>query len=214
MGIKIWQPRLGQGGFLLSETHRDARLNASHVTPASLTVPSAPAPPSTQPVSSKQVKMAAPGGCAWQLQQRKCWEMQRAAVRWWQSSRQAQAGVIPYNHLNTFSAARQRRSNLLPPPPDRPLVGDFKLALDQLKGLADCLNSVTQTGAAAVWFLCCSLSVALFQVPVLKSIKFWENFSFFWLCTEPDKQFKMCESVSSSIDFWHLWNIYLNMISN
>lgn len=63
MGIKIWQPRLGQGGFLLSETRRDARLIASHVTPASLTVPSAPAPPSTQPASSKQVKMAAPGGC-------------------------------------------------------------------------------------------------------------------------------------------------------
>ncbi|TNN70132.1 hypothetical protein EYF80_019632 [Liparis tanakae] len=62
MGIMLWQPRLGQGGFLLSETRRDARLDASHVTPASLTVPSAPAPPSTQPASSKQVKMAAPGG--------------------------------------------------------------------------------------------------------------------------------------------------------
>lgn len=63
MGIKIWQTQLGQGGFLLSETNRDARLNANHITPASLTVPSAPALPSTQPASSKQVKMAAPGGC-------------------------------------------------------------------------------------------------------------------------------------------------------
>eukprot|EP00064_Thunnus_orientalis_P000617 superscaffoldBa00000033_g618 len=63
MGIKIWQPRLGQGGFLLSETRRDTRLNASHVTPASLTVPSALAPPSAQPASSKQVKMAAPETC-------------------------------------------------------------------------------------------------------------------------------------------------------
>lgn len=134
MGIKIWQPRLGQGGFLLSETRRDARLIASHVTPASLTVPSAPAPPSTQPASSKQVKMAAPGGCVWQLWQRGCWEMLRAAVRWWQSSRQAWAGVIPYIHLNTSSAARQRRCNLLPPPPNRPQVGDFELALDQLEG--------------------------------------------------------------------------------
>lgn len=64
MGIKILAARLGQGGFLLSETHRDARLNASHITPASLTAPSAPAPPSAQPASSKQVKMAAPGGFA------------------------------------------------------------------------------------------------------------------------------------------------------
>lgn len=63
MGIKIWQPQLGQGGFLLSETYRDTRLDASHVTPASLTAPSAPAPPSAQQGSSKQVKMAAPGGC-------------------------------------------------------------------------------------------------------------------------------------------------------
>lgn len=142
MGIKIWQPRLGQGGFLLSETRRDARLIASHVTPASLTVPSAPAPPSTQPASSKQVKMAAPGGCVWQLRQRGCWEMLRAAVRWWQSSRQAWAGVIPYIHLNTSSAARQRRCNLLPTT-QTPGWG-FRVSFGSARRLADSLNSATR----------------------------------------------------------------------
>ncbi|KAI9542114.1 hypothetical protein NQZ68_023697 [Dissostichus eleginoides] len=53
MGIKIWPPCLGGGGFLLPETRHHCQFN---------TICSS-SPPPTQPASSKQVKMAAPGGC-------------------------------------------------------------------------------------------------------------------------------------------------------
>lgn len=77
--------------------------------------------------------------------------------------------VTSSTRLDTFSAARQRCNNLLPPPPDRPLLEDFKLALDQLKNLADCLN----LGAATVQllFVCCSVSA-----PVVLIIKFWKSY--------------------------------------
>lgn len=61
--IKLWQPQLGQDGFPLSwVSHRRPSRCQPRPPPASLTAPSAPAPPSTHPASSKQVKMAAPGG--------------------------------------------------------------------------------------------------------------------------------------------------------
>lgn len=69
--------------------------------------------------------------------------MLSAAVQLWQSSRQAWAGLISYNYLNTFSAVRQPCSNLLPASPDRLLVRDYNLALDQLRAMAAFLHSVT-----------------------------------------------------------------------
>lgn len=95
MGIKIWQPWLGQGGFPLYEICKEMLLDASNVPPTSLTAPSGPRS-SFRPASL--IKTSQDGGPRWL----RMTVMAKGMLGDAESRRVAQSGVTPHHHFNRW----------------------------------------------------------------------------------------------------------------